>query len=223
MKTLLTALAALLVSASALEAETPYLCDRQGSRLHYVRTDVSSGRTVWNHVLEVTGVSGGSGERTVECTSTFTKAGGKSVVSPVSYSAVIDSDGNVTTDVSAAVRSAISGILPKAGISSESTASTLPAVLVPGTSLPDVHSTLTVAGQKITIDVTERKVLYEEEIQTPAGTFGCMVVTEHKKERYGIYKRDTVSRTWYCRGVGMVRHDTLKNGKLETSEVLVSL
>ena len=35
--------------------------------------------------------------------------------------------------------------------------------------------------------------------------------------------REVLNHTWYSKGVGMVRHDTYINGKLDTSETLVQI
>ena len=47
------------------------------------------------------------------------------------------------------------------------------------------------------------------------------MVSEHKVEKGMMRNRVTTARTWYARGIGMVRHDTYdRNLKLETTEVL---
>lgn len=220
---LATALTVFLTCMAA-HAAKPYLCDSPGSRLQYVRTDVGSGKVVWNHTMDVLSSEASSGKgRTVSFVSTFTKKNGKKLLDPVEYKAAIDAEGNATTDISGTIRAVISSFFPNAEISCAESSSTLPAQLVPGSTLPDAHATMSAIGQKISVDVTNRKVLRYDTLETEAGKFECVVVTESKKERYGAVKRDTVSQTWYSRGVGMVRHDTWKNGKLETSEVLVSL
>lgn len=221
MKRLLTALTALTLSLIA-DAGSPYVCDKAGSKLHYQRTEVESGKVVWNHVLEVKSIESSAEGKVAKCTSTFTRKNGKKVFAPVDYEARIDASGNVTTDISGTMKAVLAGFFPNADIEAEACWSTLPATLTPGDVLPDAHSRMSAIGQKMTIDITERKVLRFETLTTPAGTFDCVVVTEKKKERYGIIKRDTVSETWYSRSVGMVRHDTWKNGKRETTEVLLS-
>ena len=71
------------------------------------------------------------------------------------------------------------------------------------------------------VTVTERRVLGTDTLTTPAGTFPCVIVSEHKVEKGMMRNRVTTARTWYARGVGMVRHDTYdRNLKLETTEVL---
>ena len=77
---------------------------------------------------------------------------------------------------------------------------------------------------KYRVKVTDRKVLRYETISTPAGTFDCIVISEHKVEKAPVYKRETTALSWYSDGVGYVRHDTYnKNMHLETSEQLYSI
>lgn len=198
-------------------AQTPFYCTQAGTTLEYVRTKADDGKVVWNHRLSVLENKAGQ----VRCNSLFTKDNGKQIAS-VDYTAKIDADGAVTTDLNATLMSAIKNFLPKADIKADYSPTTLPGTLTPGATLPDAASVITVLGRPFRTTVTERKVLRTETLKTPAGTFPCTVVTEHKIEKFFLYNRDTISYTWYSAGIGMVRHDTWKNGRCETSEVLVS-
>ena len=206
----------------SVTAGTPYFPDKAGSILRYQRSDSGNGKTVWVHEMQVLEDKTTKDGREMICRSHFSKPGGKQAMD-VDYKTIIDKEGNVTSDLAASLVSAIRNFLPKMEIKAEFSPTTLPSVLIPGGKLPDASSEIAIKGKIFSVDVTERKVLREEALTTPAGTFDCVVVTEHKTEKFTLYNRDTISYTWYAKGVGMVRHDTWKNGRCETSEVLVSL
>lgn len=219
--TLIMPLVICTLAAFPARAAEPYYCTSQGTVLKYERKDVDSGKLVWKHTLKVLSAQKKEDSREVRCSSEFTRENGKEIAL-VEYSTFIGENGNVVTDLNATVASAIRNFLPKADIETTFSPTTLPSDLTPGKTLPDAFSSIKVMGRPFTITVTERSVLRYETVTTPAGTFDCVVVTEHKKEKFFLYNRDTVSYTWYARNIGMVRHDTWKNGRPDTSEVLVS-
>lgn len=221
MKNILLATLLCLIPLSAI-AGIPYFPDKAGSTLYYERSDAGNGKTVWKHEMRILKENVSKDGREMECMSHFTKPGGNQAMD-VKYKTIIDGEGNVTSDLAASLVSAIRNFFPKMEIKAEFSPTTLPATLIPGNELPDASSEISIKGKVFSVNVNERKVLREETITTPAGTFDCIVVTEHKTEKFTLYNRDTISYTWYAKGVGMVRHDTWKNGKCETSEVLVSL
>lgn len=93
----------------------------------------------------------------------------------------------------------------------------------PGDTLPDSHSIIKVFLLKYRMSYTERRVLRQERLTTPAGTYDCVVIREHRKERGLLNKVDLWLDSWYARGVGAVRHDYYnKRMKLEESEILIS-
>ena len=97
----------------------------------------------------------------------------------------------------------------------------LPSVLMPGDTLQSASGKVRALGMTMNVTVTERLVLGTDTLTTPAGTFPCVIVSEHKVEKGMMRNRVTTARTWYACGVGMVRHDTYdRNLKLETTEVL---
>jgi hypothetical protein len=91
-----------------------------------------------------------------------------------------------------------------------------------GDILPDSHCAVKVSAFTYYIDVTERVVLRKEQLTTPAGTFDCVVVREHKVEEGPMHHGDFWSDTWYAPGIGYVRHDTFdKKMRLESIEILI--
>lgn len=210
-----------LAYAGAVE---PYFCTRQGARLRYVRTDAGDGTIVWRHTMSIDEVSGNGNGSTVGYSSLFTKAnGGRMYGGPVALNASIDGDGKVTMSVAESLASVFANVVGARNVRQEGGVTILPSDMKPGDVLPDITGSASAGPLKITVSVTDRKVLREETLKTPAGTFECVVVQEHKVEK-GVRNRVTTARTWYARGVGMVRHDTYdKNMKLDTSEVLQAI
>lgn len=221
MKNILLATLLCLIPLSTL-AETPYFPDKAGCTLLYERSDAENGKTVWKHEMQVLEEKVTKDGREMICRSHFSKPKSKQAMD-VGYKTIIDKEGNVTSDLAASLVSAIRNFFPKMEIEAGFSPTTLPVALIPGNKLPDASSEIAIKGKIFSVSVTEREVLREETLTTPAGNFDCIVVTEHKIEKFTLYNRDTISYTWYAKGVGMVRHDTWKNGKCETSEVLVSL
>lgn len=95
-----------------------------------------------------------------------------------------------------------------------------PTGLAVGSTLPDASMTMkaTMNGMTImnnTTKVTNRKVTAKESKTTPAGTFDCVVI-EEDTEMHGAMGMNMTShsKAWYSLGVGMVRQEYYRNGKL---------
>ena len=222
MKRVLAIFFLLAGSCPAAFAQEPYFCTTPGASLQYERRDADNGKLVWKHTLDVLSSSPSEDGAEIRCASRFTNERDREIA-VVEYSTFIEDSGNVLTDLNSTVASAIKNFLPKADIEAGFSPTVLPSELTPGMALPDAFSSIKVMGSPFNISVTERSVVRYETLTTPAGTFECVVVTEHKQEKFFLYNRDTVSYTWYARGLGMIRHDTWKNGRPDTSEILNNL
>jgi hypothetical protein len=63
----------------------------------------------------------------------------------------------------------------------------------------------------------ERKVLKNEQITTPAGTFNCLKVSEVTEVKVGFLTNKTITTTWYAPGMGMIKQEKYdKKGKLDS-------
>lgn len=226
-RNIIAALLLLLLAPQVSSAASPWFCTTQGRRLAYVRHNAENGRVKWLYTMTFDKVSTGpDGGCTVEYTYDFRKPGGAQMYGgPIEMCAHISSAGDVTLDIAATLHAVFSNMFPKAKIASEGGMTALPAALEPGDSLPDASAVVTVLGMKYTVSVTERSVVRREPLRTPAGTFDCIVVSEHKIENGVGRNRDVRTLTWYAAGVGEVRHDTFdwKTGKLQTFETLESI
>ena len=89
----------------------------------------------------------------------------------------------------------------------------------PGTSLPDASMSVSVAGGgpinlNMTISIDNRVVEAIEEIETPAGVFTALVMTQDIGTHMIINVQST-TKEWYVQGLGMVRSETYnKRGNL---------
>ena len=88
-----------------------------------------------------------------------------------------------------------------------------------GTDLKDGSLTAKVSSGSIsmftmTIDVTDRKVESKESLETAAGTFDCLVLSQTTRTKMMV-KTEASSKEWYAEGVGLVKSEIFnKKGKL---------
>ncbi len=68
---------------------------------------------------------------------------------------------------------------------------------------------------KTTVEHTDRKVEAFEEITTAAGTFDCIKISYSSRAKVMVANVSTQSVDWYAKGVGIVRSESYKNGKLQ--------
>ena len=224
MRRLFPTIAILLMTAVVTMAKEPFFCVTPGCVQYYERTKVKNGKLTQTTLFEIESARAEAGGKVVSYYVTMKKAGGAQIFGGRTLlSVTIDADGTTHMDFGASVRNFIKNLFKDAEINCEGNAAILPADMKPGDTLPEAHCVLTSGILKLTIDVTGRQVLRYETITTPAGTFDCIVVREHKVENAPMHHYDSWSQTWYARGVGYVRHDVLgKNMETEYSEVLIS-
>ncbi len=74
-----------------------------------------------------------------------------------------------------------------------------------------------------TVTMTDRKVVRQESITVPAGTFECYVITFTNTIKVGLSKTYYTIQ-WIARGIGMVKEETKKaNGNLVSKSILQSI
>ena len=72
------------------------------------------------------------------------------------------------------------------------------------------------------IDITERKVIGEETLNTPAGSFNCFKISQ-KIVMKTVLKMEMNSIEWYSKEVGMVKSETYnKKNKLKSYTLLTT-
>lgn len=214
----------LLFVMSQLNANAQgYYCDRQGARLEYVRKNIKDGSTEWRHIMNITDVKKVSDGTGITSVSTFLKPNGKSYYKgDIVEEVVLRPNNDVWVDMEAVTINYVKG---RAGLNAtaEASPSIIPADMAPGDTLPQVTGKGKVSLLSFSFHIWGRKVLREETLSLPAGTFRCVVLEERRKETAPGNNREVLNHTWYSKGVGMVRHDTYIDGKLNTSETLVQI
>ena len=216
----------LICCTVSLQAQA-WFCTDEGTDLIYTRYYVKDSTVKWLHTMSILGTSMDPADSslTVNYSSFIRTVDGKgleNMETPAMMTALISRDGDVTLDIASSMVSVLKGVLWKnAKITAEGGRTLLPSVLVPGDTLRSAAGKVKALGMTMNVTVTERKVLGTDTLTTPAGAFPCVIVSEHKVEKGMMRNRITTARTWYARGIGMVRHDTYdKNLVLETSEIL---
>lgn len=103
-----------------------------------------------------------------------------------------------------------------------------PAVLTPGTTLPDGKLTMKIdmggMAMNMIMDIVDRKVEAAESMTTPAGTFDCMKLTQTEKMDMGMMKTTSSSKEWLAMGIGIVRQEHYNDkGELTGYMILTSV
>lgn len=217
---LICALVQWCISASA----QGYFLDRTDVTLEYVRNNASDGKIQWRHSMRCISVERTDRHIKYTTESVFSKENGKPLYkSGVTETTVVEkATGDVSLDVGAAMASYIKA---RTGLNATSTGvlSCLPADIRPGDTLQPVVAQAKVGPLTYSVVINDRIALRQETITVPAGTFDCIVISEHKVESGPGHNRDVNTLSWYSKGIGYVRHDTYVKGVLETSERLVSM
>ena len=99
----------------------------------------------------------------------------------------------------------------------------LPNDLSVGQSLPDagVNIKMNIGGMNMNMDtdITDRNVIGQETVTTPAGSFECYIITSTTTFKMGMSK----SKQWIAEGVGVVKtEDYNKKGKLQSTSLLTA-
>ncbi len=94
----------------------------------------------------------------------------------------------------------------------------IPTNLTPGQKLKDGKITMKLVtdspiAMNFTVDVLNRKVEKFETITTPAGKFECVKLTQDINSKFG-FSITINSIEWYAEGVGAVKTETYRKGKL---------
>lgn len=205
-----------LATPALLHAQAPYACVTKGATLEYANyneADKLQGYTRQD-IKEVSDLSGGNYELRIE--NSKVKKPGKKKAGKNPYLTVneirqgcvhafpMDSDGMVNV-----IEGGESFLLPN--------------TLAVGYQLPIGDVRLDTGGVSSVATVTENEVIGREEVTTPAGTFKCYVLKQTMSSSLmGISGMVSTTKSWYCRGVGIVKSETMMSNRLMHREVLVT-
>lgn len=68
-----------------------------------------------------------------------------------------------------------------------------------------------------------RKVIGQETIKTGAGTFNCYIVEKTVDVKLAGVSEKSSTKSWYARGIGIVKEETYKKKKLVQSREFISI
>ncbi len=218
-------LAALLLTAFSAMAQEPYYNTEPGRVYYYERSKVSNGKLTQTTQLDFDSLKNTPNGKRVYYGILLRKANGHAMLGGRADLHVdINPRGDVYMDMGRALEAVLKNMFPKAKTSSQGTPAIMPAHMNPGDTLPDAHAFVKAGSVKATVDITERRVLRYEKITTPAGTFDCVVIREHKVEKTSLFNHDEWSENWYARGIGYVRHDKLdEDMQAREREILIRI
>ncbi len=108
----------------------------------------------------------------------------------------------------------------------ESTNMQFPAHMEAGQSLPDASISLKMDGpvnMGVSTQITNRKVVGNEKVTTPAGTFDCIKISYDLFSKVSFIKTEGHAVEWYAPNTGLVRSETYdKKNKLTGYNELTS-
>lgn len=213
------------LSTISLLAQEPFFCTRPGTKLHYERDKAGTTKLTQTTLFEIESEQATSKGQEVHYAVTMAKANGSDLYGGRAIqTTLITPNGDVNMNFGETVKGFARNMFPRAKVEISEAWALLPAKMHPGDTLPETHCTMTVMGLKAYFHITDRRVLRKETITTPAGTFDCVVVREHKEEDAPFHHLDNWLDNYYAPGFGYVRHDKYdKNLRLQEIEVLVSI
>lgn len=214
-KYLLLPIAILILHAGLAKAQVPYACITKGATLEYAiynETDELQGYTR-QVVKEVSDLSNGSYDLRVE-NSKIKKPGQKKSGDDAYVTISEIREGCVQAypnDMDGAVN-----------IIEGTNVLQLPAKLAVGYQLPIGDVRLDASGMAAVAMVTENEIIGREETTTPAGTFKCYVLKQTISTTVMGFGSTTTTKSWYSRGVGIVKTETMMAGRLVQRMELVN-
>ncbi|MDR2927717.1 MAG: hypothetical protein LBV41_05910 [Cytophagaceae bacterium] len=108
-------------------------------------------------------------------------------------------------------------------VQASGTAMKIPSSLAIGQTLEDANAKVKIGFFNCTAVITEGKVLSEESLTTPAGTFKCFKISQKVNSSALGIKTEGTTVTWYAKGVGAVKTETIdKKGKVIQTQELIS-
>lgn len=205
----------LLLNVSLLQAQMPYTCVTKGARLDYATyndEDKLEGY-IRETIKEVSDLSNGSYDLRVENTTIKKPGQKKSGDDP--YITVIE------------IRE---GCVQACPMTMEGTANIiegrevvlLPSKLAVGYQLPIGDVRIDMGGMVAVPTLTENEIIGREEVTTAAGTFKCYVLRQTLAAKMMGMGMTTTTKTWYSRGVGVVKTETMVAGRLLSRKELVA-
>lgn len=190
------------------QEKEPFCCVTQGAELKYATTD-ATGKETGTAVTKINKVSGTNGNYEMEQTITL-YVNGKKLIGMDINSTVKDGAASLALGGGAAVE--VDGNVPL-----------IPADLSVGQELDCGEVKMKMGAITAKQDISSHKVVAQESLTTPAGTFDCYVVEQVYTAKMGFIKAKGTQKIWYARGVGNVKTEVYdKKGKISSTQILTA-
>ena len=122
-----------------------------------------------------------------------------------------------------AAKIAISGIDGSIDVSASDPGITmLPNKLAVGYQLPIGDVRVSMDGLAVVATITDNEVIGREEVTVPAGKFKCYIVKQVTEVSMMGVSAITTTKTWYSRGVGVVKSESTMGNRLIGRQELVT-
>jgi len=197
-------------------AQAPYACVTKGAVLEYATYNEEDKVESYNRqvIQEVTDLGDGNYDFRVS-NSTIEKPGQKD-------------DGNDAFVTLGEIREgsakiAVSGVNGSVDVTgSDPGIISLPNKLAVGYQLPIGDIRVSMEGLAVVATITDNEVIGREEVTVPAGKFKCYIVKQVTEMTMMGVSAITTTKTWYSRGVGVVKSETTMGNRLVTRNELVT-
>lgn len=215
-KSAITLAFAMLALPAALHAQAPYACVTKGATLEYANyneADKLQGYTR-RDIVEVSDLSGGNYDLRVE--NSKVKKPGKKKPGKNMQLTIHEIRQGCTQAFPMDVEGTVS-------VTEGKDVFLLPARLAVGYQMPVGDVRLDTGGVPSVATVTENEVIGREEVTTPAGKFKCYVLKQTMTSSLmGMTGMAMTTKSWYCRGIGIVKSETMMGNHLMHREELVT-
>lgn len=198
-------------------AQDPFYPKKEGVKLSYTLTD-KKGKVSGYSESTVVSVKNSGTQTEVTMQSMAKDKNGKDILqNPMDLTVMIE-DGAVIMSPKALAGKIVAGLDITGGDLR------LPVNLTTGTTLNDYDITMGIAGINTTSHITDVKAVAEETLEVSGHSIPCVVVESTTSVKVLGIKRSSLQKTWYGRGVGIVKLETYDNkGKLESTQTLTSI
>lgn len=198
-------------------AQDPFYPMKEGVKLSYTLTD-KKGKVSGYSESTVVSVKNSGTQTEVTMQSMAKDKNGKDILqNPMDLTVMIE-DGAVIMSPKALAGKIVAGLDITGGDLR------LPVNLTTGTTLNDYDITMGIAGINTTSHITDVKAVAEETLEVSGHSIPCVVVESTSSVKVLGIKRSSLQKTWYGRGVGIVKLETYDNkGKLESTQTLTSI
>lgn len=207
------------------EAEWGFSAMRKGSVKTIIAKD-DKGRVTGSVRNTVIGIYGDASAFAVESRAEMFDDKGEPVEGPdkkpmTVTSRVVVEGGTMYLDLESMFDAALKGLGGSEKVEISSVAVKMPTEMAVGQTLEDASMRMKMGFVGMSVEMTDGQVLARETVTTPAGTFDCFKVSQNVTSSAMGFKERATEISWYARGVGAVKSQTLdKNGKVTATEEL---